>query len=140
MDYVSEYLRVLELAAADKARAKKDVKEEFPPGKDRKIKKISVPRLEVFDDCNDMKAEDWLDTWQMHVIAKQYNTMEAMMLACTYLRGAPLRWVTDTKILETELFRKAFKRKYAPINVMKVETQLSTMRMLPGEKVRRYVA
>ena len=90
MDYVSEYLRVLELAAADKARAKADVKEEFPPEKDRKIKKISVPRLEVFDDCNDTKAEDWLDTWQMHVITKQYDTREAMMLACTYLRGAPL--------------------------------------------------
>ena len=76
----------------------------------------------------------------MHVIAKQYDILESMTLACTYLRGAPLRWITSEKFVKEEVFRLAFKKKYAPVNEMKLETQLSRMRMLPGEKVRRYTA
>ena len=108
MENVTAYLRKLQIAEADKERQVPKVGEKKVGKEERKEvftreKKVPVPKLEVFNDLDEVDAEQWMYTWQMHVIAKRLNTLEAMTLACTFLCGTPLRWMTkqgfeDTKI------------------------------------------
>ena len=63
MEKITKYLLALNVAEAKRKAQKPERTDVDKEEKEKRLKKIPVPKLDVFDDCTDVKPKDWLDTW-----------------------------------------------------------------------------